>query len=71
MKEYHGIIIKEGLRDPSILNRMRILGRKKAGEWTLLRVGVEEGDIHEIVKLVQRNLVTNQLITLISIEIMT
>jgi len=58
MSEYHGIIIKEGLKDPSILNKVKVLGKRRAGEWTLLRVGVEEGEINEIVRLIQRHLVT-------------
>jgi hypothetical protein len=58
MSEYHGIIIKEGLRDQSILNKVKILGKKKAGECTLLRVGVGKNEINQIVKLVQKHLVT-------------
>lgn len=58
MSEYHGIIIKEGLKDQSVLNKMEILGQKKAREWTLLRVGVNENKIDEVVRLVQKSLVT-------------
>ena len=29
MSEYHGIIIKESLKDQSILNKTKILGQKK------------------------------------------
>jgi hypothetical protein len=58
MSEYHGIIVKEGLKNQSILNKLKILGKKKAGEWTLLRVGVGENRINEVIKLVQKNLVT-------------
>jgi hypothetical protein len=58
MSEYHGIIIKEGLKDQSVLNLMKILGRKKGGELTLLRVGINENRIGEVVGSVQKNLVT-------------
>jgi hypothetical protein len=58
MNEYHGIIIKEGLKDPSILRQMEILGTKKTGEWTLLRVEVNENRINEIIRIVERNLLT-------------
>jgi len=56
MSSYHGIIIKEGLKDPSMLNEMKILGRKSTTIGTLLRVEVEEDRIHATVKLVQMNL---------------
>jgi phosphoribosylformylglycinamidine (FGAM) synthase PurS component len=59
MSEYHGIIIKEGLKDHSILGQMKILGMKRTGEWTLLRVEVSENKIDEVVKIVRRNLLTN------------
>jgi len=56
MSEYHGIIIKEGLKDSSILDEMKILGIKKVDDWTLLRVGVDESKIDETIKVVGRNL---------------
>jgi hypothetical protein len=59
MTEYHGIIIKEGLKDHSILSKMKILGRKRTGEWTLLRVEVDENNIGEAIRIVKRNLLTN------------
>lgn len=58
MSEYHGIIITEGLKGQSVLNKMKILGQKKGREWTLLRVGVSENKIDEVVGLVQKSLVT-------------
>jgi len=58
MSEYHGIIIKEGLKDKSILNKMKILGQKKGREWTLLRVGVNENQILQVIELVQKSLLT-------------
>lgn len=59
MSEYHGIIIREGLRDRSILGQMKILGMKRTEEWTLLRVGVNKDKVNEIIKIVQKNLLTN------------
>ncbi len=60
MNEYHGIIVEESLKDKSILNKIIKLGSKVAddADFTLLRVEVEEEKIEEIIKLVQRNLVT-------------
>jgi len=59
MNEYHGIIIKEGLKNPSILGQIKILGTKKTGEWTLLRVEVNENEINDVIKIVKENLLTN------------
>lgn len=58
MSEYHGIVIKESLKDQSVLNKTKILGRKKSVKWTLLRVSVNENKINEVVGLVQKSLVT-------------
>jgi hypothetical protein len=58
MNEYHGIIIKEGLKDQLVLDKMKILGTKKGKEWTLLRVGVDETKVDEVLGLIQKNLVT-------------
>jgi hypothetical protein len=57
MVEYHGIIVKQGLRGPSILSKMETLGKKKAGKWVLLRVSVSESRIKEVIGLVQKCLV--------------
>lgn len=58
MNEYHGIIVKEGLKDRLVLDRMKILGMKKGEKWTLLRVGVDETKVDEVLGLIQKNLVT-------------
>jgi hypothetical protein len=56
--EYHGIIIKESLKDQFILRTMKILGKKASGPWTFLRIGAEGGKIDEVLKLVKENLLT-------------
>lgn len=59
-KDYHGIIIMEGLRDQSILKHLRILGSKKGNEWTIYRVGIREEDLSQVIPIVQRNLLTDR-----------
>jgi hypothetical protein len=54
--EYHGIIVEESLREPSILRSVSVLGRKRGRDWTLLRVGVSEGVLQETIESVRRNL---------------
>jgi len=56
---YRGILIREGLKNPSVLERLRVLGMKQAGEWLLVKVEVSEEEIKEVVKLVQNNLKRN------------
>jgi len=58
MNKYHGIIIKEGLKDQLVLSKMKIIGQKKGRKWTLLRVGVDENKANEVFGLVQKSLVT-------------
>ena len=53
---YHGIVIKQGFQDSSLLDTLRILGRKQAGAWTLLRIGVTRSSFERTVRRVQRNL---------------
>ena len=46
------------MKDQSVVTKMKILGQKKAGKWTLLRVCVDENKINEAIATVQKNLVT-------------
>ncbi len=59
-REYHGIIIKESLRDQSILDKMQILGIKKSRSWTLLRVRIRETELGRFVGLIRRNLLAER-----------
>ncbi len=54
--DYHGIIVEESLRDPSVLDAVTILGRKKGTNWTLLRVGVEDQNLPSAIERVQQSL---------------
>jgi hypothetical protein len=54
--EYHGIIIRESLVDQSVLNVVRILGQRKGGEWTLLRVAVASRRIEGTINRMQQEL---------------
>ena len=63
MTDYHGILVEEGLIDKSFLDfeKIEILGKEFDSEdnFTLLRIGIKEVDIEEIINLVQKNLRTN------------
>ncbi len=58
--DYHGIIIKESLRDRSLFGRIQVLGQKQGRDWTLLKVGVWLGMIDRIIDLVQANLIAEK-----------
>jgi len=53
---YHGVVILEGLSDPSVLKAVRILGQRRAAEWTLLRVGVPSRNLSSTLHRIQRRL---------------
>jgi hypothetical protein len=59
MSDYHGIIVKESLKEQFVLNEMKILGQRKSVKWTLFRVGVDENKIDEVVESVQKSLVAS------------
>jgi hypothetical protein len=55
--EYHGIIVKEGVRDISIFQNIRVLSRQTGKDWTLMKVGVSPKGINKIISSAQTNLV--------------
>jgi periplasmic divalent cation tolerance protein len=57
-RDYHGIIIKQSLRDRSILDNVQILGKRITKHWTMLRVLVRDDQFENFLKLVQANLLT-------------
>lgn len=63
MIKYHGIIIKEGLLDETLLNKIKVIGSKKDGiifrRFTLLKLEIEKRSLSEIINIVQKNLKTN------------
>ena len=56
--EYHGIIVREGIRDKTIFHRMTMLGTKTGQNWTLLKVGIEAKSISQVIREIQPNLLT-------------
>jgi hypothetical protein len=58
--EYHGIVIKESIRDPTVLYEMKILGTKTGKKWTLLKIEVEPRSVDETIRLIQTNLLSEK-----------
>lgn len=54
--DYHGIIVEESLRDRSLLDAVRVLGRRQGRDWGLLRVGVEAKRLPNVIQRLQRTL---------------
>ena len=54
---YTGVLVKEGLRRPEILNQFPILGSRRGDNWTMVKVGVPEADLSRAVKLIQSTLI--------------
>lgn len=57
---YHGIIVKESIRDRSLFAKMQVLGQSQGRDWTLLKVGVRPNVIVKIINEVQSNLLTEK-----------
>ena len=56
--ECHGIIVREGIRDPTVFQGMTVLGTKTGQNWTLLKVGIEAKAISRVIREIQLNLLT-------------
>lgn len=54
--EYHGIVVEESLQDPAVLKTVKVLGRKRGRDWTLIRVGVGSHQLPMVVDRVKRSL---------------
>ena len=59
MNEYHGIIIREGLKEQSILDKMNVVGSKTDDEFTLFKVEIDENRLDKIITIVQQELKTD------------
>jgi len=55
-REYHGIIVPQGIRNHAVFNELNVLGEKRGKEWTLLKVGIDPNNITRVIGLVQANL---------------
>lgn len=53
---YHGIMIRESVRDQSLFEKVKILGEKTGKHWTLMRIDVGPDAIDRLIKIVQSNL---------------
>jgi len=50
---YHGTVVREGLRRPEVLSQFPILDTKRVGNWTLIKIGFPEVDLHRVVQVLQ------------------
>ena len=57
MVNYHGIIIDISQKDKFILDRLKILSKKKSENWILYKIEVNSKDIDRIIKDLQDNMV--------------
>jgi hypothetical protein len=58
--EYHGIIVRESIRDQTLFDEFRVVGRKTGKKWTLLKVSVEPKTFDRTVRLIQTNLLSEK-----------
>jgi hypothetical protein len=58
--EYHGIIVRESIRDQTLFDGFRVVGRKAGKKWTLLKVSVEPKTVDRTIRLIQTNLLSEK-----------
>lgn len=51
--DYHGMLVKEGLRRPEVLNQLPCLATHRADRWTFVKLGVPQSDLNRAVELIQ------------------
>lgn len=57
MKEYHGILVGASLKDRSVLDSIKIIGkREEAEDWTLYKIEVDPAELDETINLIGENL---------------
>ncbi len=50
---YHGIMVREGVKAQSLFEKVKILGEKTGKQWTLIRIEVRPDAIDRLIKSVQ------------------
>lgn len=51
--DYHGLVVKEGLRRPELLQQLPCLGHKRTENWTLVKFGLPAADLNRALDLIQ------------------
>ena len=56
--DYHGIIVDESQKDITILNKLKILGKKTSsnGKWVLYKIGIAPEKLEKSIKQLQENM---------------
>src|SRR5690554_1559619 len=57
MDDYHGIIIRESLKDPNIIDHLPVISKKDIGSWQLILVSVGEADMEVHIETIQKNMI--------------
>ena len=56
--DYHGLVVKEGLRRPELLQQLPVLGSQRIENWTLVKVGIPSADLNRALDLIQAALIS-------------
>ncbi len=56
--DYHGLVVKEGLRRPELLHQLPCLGTRRTDKWTLVKFGVPQIDLSRALDLIQAALLS-------------
>jgi uncharacterized protein YciI len=56
--DYHGQVVKEGLRRPELLQQVPVLGAQRIDKWTLVKFGLPSADLNRALDLIQSALIS-------------
>ena len=54
MKVYHGILVDKSLINQNVISNLKVIGKKKSGSWTLIKIEIEEKHLDKVIKLLQK-----------------
>lgn len=56
MENYHGILVDVSQKDKTIFTKIKIIGQKKSGNWSLYKLEINPQQLEETIKQLQENL---------------
>ena len=54
MSEYHGIVVKESLKDETVIDKLKVIGTKRSINFTLLKISFEEDMLSRMIEFMQK-----------------
>lgn len=52
---WHGILVDQAFEE-EFLSSLKVIGKKKSSDWTLLKIELHENDVEKFVEVIQENM---------------